>query len=301
MARDLLSPEVRERIARLDVMAQGLVEGPISGQHKSPFQGFSVEFAQHREYTWGDELRHIDWKVFARTDRYFVKQYEEETNLAATFVVDASESMAYQGERAHCSKYEVAATLTAGLSFLLTRRQDTCGLVLFDDTVRLRTPHSAHPAQLRLMVKTLAEAELLGEHGQPNVLGPLAEELPRRGVVVIASDLFFEPEAFLEGLRHLRHRGHEVICFHTLDPDELDFPFDETTRFEGLEGLPHLLAEPRSLRAGYLEALRAFQAKVQEGCQRAGADYVLVDTSVHPGQTLARYLNLRKQRSHRRG
>jgi uncharacterized protein (DUF58 family) len=301
MARDLLSAEVRERIARLDLTAQTLVEGPISGQHKSPFQGFSVEFAQHREYTWGDELRHIDWKVFARTDRYYVKQYEEETNLAATFVVDASESMAYHGDRAGHSKYEVAATLAAGLSFLLTRRQDACGLVLFDDEVRTKTPHSAHPAQLRLMVKTMAEAELRGEHGEPNVLHPLAEELPRKGLVVICSDLFFPPDGFLEGLRHLRHRGHEVVCFHTLDPDELEFPFDETTRFEGLEGLPHLLADPRSLRAGYLEALHSFVKKIEEGCQRAGADYVQVDTRLHPGRVLARYLNLRTQRKHRRG
>lgn len=301
MAPDLLSAEVRERISRLDLTAQSLVEGPMSGQHKSPYQGFSVEFAQHREYAWGDELRHIDWKVFARTDRYYVKQYEEETNLAATFVIDASESMAYQGDRALHSKYEVAATLAAGLSFLLTRRQDSCGLVLFDDEVRTRTPHSAHPAQLRLMVKTMAEAELRGEHGEPNVLHPLAEELPRRGLVVIASDLFFPTEGFLEGLRHLRHRGHEVVCFHTLDPDELEFPFDETTRFEGLEGLPHLLADPRSLRAGYLEALNAFMKTIEEGCQRAGADYVRVDTRLPPGQVLARYLNLRKQRKHRRG
>ena len=301
MARDLLSAEVRERIARLDLTAQALVEGPISGQHKSPFQGFSVEFAQHREYTWGDELKHIDWKVFARTDRHYVKQYEEETNLQATFVLDASESMAYQGERASQSKYECAATLSAGLSFLLTRRQDACALILFDDAVRTRTPHSAHPAHLRLMVKTMAEAELRGEHQEPSVFHGLAEELPRRGLVVIASDLFFPSEGFLAGVRHLRHRGHEVVCFHTLDPDELDFPFDETTRFEGLEGLPHLLADPRGLRTGYLEALRAFQTAVEEGCQRAGADYVLVDTRVPAGQILARYLNLRRQRRQRRG
>jgi uncharacterized protein (DUF58 family) len=298
---DLLSAEVRERIARLDMTAQKLVEGPISGLHKSPFQGFSVEFAQHREYAWGDELKHIDWKVYARTDRYYVKQYEEETNLTATFVLDASESMAYQGERAGCTKYEVAASLAAGLAFLLVRQQDSAGLVLFDDERRTRIPPSAHPAQLRMMVRAMSEAELRGEHGTPNVFSPLAEELKRKGVVCILSDLFFDTEHFLEGIRHLRHRGHEVIVFHTLDPDESDFPFDETTRFEGLEGLPHMLTEPRALREGYLAALSRFVTNVQDGVRRAGADYVRVDTSVAPGQILARYLNLRRQRRHRRG
>ncbi|MGE0707551.1 MAG: DUF58 domain-containing protein [Planctomycetota bacterium] len=301
MAADLLSAEVRERIARLDLTAQALVEGPISGLHKSPFQGFSVEFAQHREYAWGDELKHIDWKVFARTDRYYVKQYEEETNLATTLVVDASESMAYQGERAPLSKYEVAATLAVGLAFLLVRQQDSAGLLLFDDAQRLRIPPSAHPSQLRQLAGALSEATLRGEHGAPDVLHPLAEELGRRGVVVVISDLLFPAEHFLEGIRHLRHRGHEVIVLHVLDPDELDFPFDETTRFEGLEGLPHLLTDPRALRSGYLEALRRFLDEVSEGVRRARADYVRVDTSVHPGQTLARYLNQRRQRRHRRG
>ena len=146
-AADILSSEVRERIARLDVIAQTLAEGPISGLHKSPFHGFSIEFAQHREYTWGDELRHVDWKVFARTDRYYVKQYEEETNLRAMMMVDASESMLYQGEDAPCTKYEYAATLAVGLSFLLIRQQDTCGMLLFDDEERTRIPPSASPAQ----------------------------------------------------------------------------------------------------------------------------------------------------------
>ena len=300
MASDLLSAEVRERIARLDLAAQTLVEGPISGLHKSPFQGFSVEFAQHREYAFGDELKHIDWKVFARSDRYYVKQYEEETNLGATFVVDASESMAYQGERALLSKYECAASLAVGLGFLLQRQQDAAGLMLFDDQVRERIPPSAHPATLRQIARTLGEAQLRGEHGTPDVLQRLAEERKRRGFIAVISDLLFPVESFLEGLGYLRHRGHEVVVFHVLDPDELDFPFDETTRFEGLEGLPDLLTEPRSLRRGYMEKLAGFLEQVETGVTKTRADYVRVETSVHPGQTLARYLNQRRVRRHRK-
>jgi len=295
-----LSGEVRERIARLDMTAQALVEGPISGLHKSPYKGFSVEFAQHREYTWGDELKHVDWKVYARTDRYYVKQYEEETNLRAVCAVDASESMVYQGERAQASKYEFAATLAAGLSFLLMRQQDACGLLLFDDKKQTQLPPSAHPAHLRLIARTMAEAKLRGDHGNPPVLSELAEELKSRGVVFVISDLFFARETFLEGLRYLRHRGHEVVVFHVLDPDETDFPFDDTTRFEGLEGQPDLLTDPRALRDGYLELMGDFRRETEVACQNARVDYVHVDTRHTPGLVLARYLNQRRQRRHRR-
>ena len=300
-ARTFLSGEVRERIARLDIAAQNVVEGPISGLHKSPFHGFSVEFAQHREYTWGDELKHVDWKVFGRTDRFYVKQYEQETNLRAMSLVDASESMLYKGERAVASKYESAATLAVGLAFLLLRQQDACGLVLFDDVEQKRIPPSAHPAHLRLMAQTLAEVEFRGEHGNPPVFNRMAEELKRRGLVFVFSDLFFERDSFLEGLRHLRHRGHEVVVFHLLDPDETDFPFDETTRFEGLEAQADLLTDPRGLRDSYLRMMSEFRAALESGCRNSGIDYVHVDTSVPASVLLARYLNLRAQRKQRRG
>lgn len=293
---DLLSDEVRARIARMDITAQSLVEGPITGLHRSPFQGFSVEFAQHREYTWGDELKHLDWKVYARTDRFYVKQYEEETNLQAMVLLDASESMVYRGERAVASKYEYGATLTAALSFLFLRQQDGLGLVLFDEGELGYASPSAHPAQLRRLAKMMSEVEVRGESGSPPVFGQLAEKMGRRGLVFIVSDLFFPTEAFLEGVRHLRHRRHEVIVLHLLDPDELEFPFDDATRFEGLENQPHLLADPRALRDAYLEQIRTFQREIEQGCQNARCDYVLVDTSLPPGITLARYLTYRQQR-----
>lgn len=295
----LLPDEVRDRIARLEVTAANLVEGAISGLHRSPYHGFSVEFAQHREYTWGDELKHVDWKVFARTDRFYVKQYEEETNLQASVLLDSSESMLFQGEGAPVSKYEYGATLAAGLAFLLLRQQDSIGLTLFDDQVRQRLPVSAHPAQLRRMLTVMAEAEIHGESGPTQVFHQLAEEMRRRGVVFVISDLFLPLEDVLEGIRHLRHRRHEVVVFHVLDHQELTFPFEDNTRFEGLENLPHLLSDPRSLRDAYLEEFNKFREGVEGGCQDARADYVLVDTSLPPAQTLSRYLRQRQRRVRR--
>ena len=300
-ARTFLAGPVRERIARLDLTAQTLVEGPVSGLHKSPYHGFSVEFAQHREYTWGDELKHVDWKVYGRSDRYYVKQYEEETNLRAMILVDCSESMVYGGEDAIATKFEYAAQMAVGLTFLLIRQQDSCGLVLFDDVERKRIPPSAHPAQLRTFANTLAEVGFGGEHGDPPVLHNLAEELGRRGLVVVLSDLLFPADTFLEGLRHLRHRGHEVVVFHILDPDELEFPFGDTTRFEGLEGQPELTADPRSLRAAYLDLFGNYLKTLEMGCQNSRVDYIRVETQFEPGALLARYLNQRRQRRHRRG
>lgn len=295
---DLLTDDVRARIARLDVTAQTLVEGPVTGLHKSPFQGFSVEFAQHREYTWGDDLKHLDWKVFARTDRYSIKEYEEETNLQAMVLLDASESMLYRGERALASKYEYGATLAAGLTFLFLRQQDGLGLSLFDEEERGYAAPSAHPAQLRRLAKMMSEVEVRGESTRktPTVFHRMAERLRRRGMVFIVSDLLFPTPEFLEGLRHLRHRRHEVVVFHTLDPDELDFPFDDATRFEGLETQSHLLADPRALRDSYLEQIRRFQREVETGCRNARADYVQVDTRLPAGTTLARYLTYRQRR-----
>jgi uncharacterized protein (DUF58 family) len=294
-----LPEDVRDRIARLAVTAFNLVEGPLSGLHKSPYQGISVEFAQHREYTWGDELKHVDWKVYARTDRYYVKQYEQETNLQATVVLDQSESMTYQGQRAPSSKYEYGATLAAGLAFVLIRQQDAAGLVLFDDQVRRRLPPSAHPAQLRNMTSAMSEVELREETAATPILHQLADELTRRGVIVIISDLLLPSPAFLEGLRHLRHRRHDVVVLHVIDEDELTFPFEDMTRFEGLELPRALLVDPRALRDAYLEALNAHLRQLEAGCQEARAEYVRLSTNTPPGVALSRFLSQRMRRKKR--
>lgn len=297
----VLTDEVRQRIARLQLAARTLVEGSVSGLHRSPLQGFSVEFAQHREYAWGDELRHLDWKVFARTDRFYVKQYEEETNLYAVCLVDASASMAYGGQRAACSKYEYGATLAAALTYLLLRQQDAVALTLFGEDELARIPMSGHPGQLRHVCDAMAGIDLQAESGDPPVLERLAESLRRRGVVILISDLLFPSETLLKGLRHLRHRGHEAIVLHLVDPDELDLPFDGPTRFVGLEGAADLLADPRGLRQAYVAAMERFLGQVESGCREARADYHRIDTHHSPALNLARVLTQRRGRSAARG
>jgi uncharacterized protein (DUF58 family) len=292
-----LPDDVRDRIARLGIAASTLVEGPIAGQHRSPYQGFSVEFAQHREYTWGDELKHVDWKVFARTDRYYVKQYEEETNLHANVLLDQSESMLYRGRRAAASKYEYGATIAAGLAFVLQRQQDAMGLYLFDDQVRRKVPPSAHPSQVGNLTRAMAEVELRGESPEAApILHQVAEEMSRRGVIFIISDFFMPRAGLVDGIRHLRHRRHQVVVFHVLDPDERTFPFDDMTQFEGLELPRTLLCDPRALREAYLEALTTFKAEVTRACLDAKAEYVEVDTSVPPAVTLSSFLSQRQKR-----
>lgn len=295
--RDPLPAEVRDRIARLDISAANLVEGLVSGLHRSPYHGFSVEFAQHREYTWGDELKHIDWKVFGRTDRYYVKQYEQETNLHANVLLDMSESMTYKGGAATLTKYEYGCTIAAALAFLLLRQQDAAGLHLFDDDLRGRVPAGAHPTQLRDMATEMARVDVKGESKVGPLFHRLAEEIRRRGLVIIISDLFYSADDFLSGIQHLRHKRHEVVVFHVLDHEEIVFPFDDITLFKGMEKGPELLAEPRALRKGYLDALARFREKVEHGLSESRCDYVLIDTSEPPQVALSRYLVARRRRT----
>jgi uncharacterized protein (DUF58 family) len=296
-SRDPLPAEVRDRIARLDISATNLVEGLVAGLHRSPYHGFSVEFAQHREYTWGDELKHVDWKVFARTDRYYVKQYEEETNLHANVLLDCSESMLYKGAQAALTKYEYGCTIAAGVAFLLLRQQDATGLHIFDDDLRGRVPASAHPAQLRDMAAEMGKVEIKGESKVGAIFHRFAEEIRRRGLVILVSDLFFPPDDLLSGIQHLRHKRHEVIVFHVMDRDEIVFPFDDVTLFKGMEKGPQLLCEPRALRTGYLDALKAWKEKVEHGLSESRCDYVPIDTSESPAVALSRYLVARRRRT----
>jgi len=296
-----LSDELRQRIARLQLGARTLVEGTVTGLHRSPLQGFSVEFAQHREYAWGDELRHLDWKVFARTDRFYVKQYEQETNLGAVCLLDASASMAYGGARAACSKYEYGATLAAAFTYLLLRQQDALALTLFGEDELAHVPLSGHPGQLRRVAQAMAQVDLQAESGDPPVLARLAEGLRRRGVVLLISDLLFPAETLLSGLRHLRHRGHEALVLHLVDPDELDLPFEGPTRFVGLEGAGELLADPRGLRRAYAAAMARFLADIEAGARDARADYHRIDTRHPPALNLARVLTQRRRGAGARG
>jgi len=296
-SKRFLHPDALKRIARLDVRARYIVEGFLSGAHRSPYFGQSVEFLQHREYAAGDDLRNIDWKVWAKHDRYYVKQFEEDTNLRCTLVVDVSNSMRY-GKGAF-NKYEYASTIAACLAYLLLRQQDAVGCVTFDDGTRNTVPPRSKRNHLEALLAALDSSEPREKTGLYRVLRNVAESQPRRGMIVLVSDLLADREGLFKGLKLLRQRGHDVLVFHVMDDDELDFPFQGASRFEGLESPDYLNCNPRALREGYLEALAEYLDEVRRGCAANVVDYALVRTSDPLDAVLARYLSNRLGMHHR--
>ena len=299
--RKYLDPKVLNKITRLDLQARLVVEGFISGLHRSPFHGFSVEFASHREYVPGDDIKHIDWKVLGKTDRYYIKQYEEETNLRATFLLDCSESMHYGGANGRMSKYTYAAAVTASLAFLLQQQQDAVGLGVFDEELRTYLPASASPNQLKRLVHAIDVIEPKEKTSLEPICHSLAEKISRRGLICIVSDLFVDIEGLLRGLEHFRHKGHEVMVMHILDEDELTFPFQGNTMFEGLERTGRLLIEPRALREGYLEALDRFCRDVKRKCVASRIDYKLISTADYLDAALLSFLAARAAAARKAG
>jgi uncharacterized protein (DUF58 family) len=290
--RRFLHPETIARISRLDLRARYVVEGFISGMHRSPFFGHSVEFVQHREYTPGDDIRHLDWKVWSKTDKFYVKQYEEETNLRCTLVVDVSNSMHYG--RGPLNKYEYACTIAACLAYLLLRQQDAVGLVTFDERVRQVLPARSQQVHIDALVRGLDVSRPRDKTDLEGVLRRVAQEVPVRGLIVLISDLLVERPGLFRGLQMLKHGRHDLLVFHVLDSDELTFPFAGTTRFEGLELPEQLLCDPRALREGYLEALEEYLVEVRRGCARLGLDYMLVHTQEYLDAVLAKFLHHRQ-------
>ncbi len=289
-SRRYLRPEVTTRIRRLELTARRVVEGFLSGMHRSPYFGQSIEFLQHRQYTRGDEIRHIDWKVYARQDRLHIKQYEEETNLRLTLLVDRSGSMAYgDGES---NKFDYSASIAASLAYLALRQKDATGLISFDTSVRATVPAKSNQQQLTRILSVLDSVGADGRTDLPRVAREVAQGIPKRGLVVIISDLL-GVDQLLEGLRVLRQRGHDVALFHVLHDDELDFEFNGATRFEGLESDDFLNCNPRALRAGYLEALGEFLEKTKKACGRLSIDYMQVRTSEPLDAVLAKFLATR--------
>jgi uncharacterized protein (DUF58 family) len=285
-----LRPEVTTRIRRLELTARRVVEGFLSGMHRSPYFGQSIEFLQHRQYTRGDEIRHIDWKVYARQDRLHIKQYEEETNLRLTLMVDRSGSMAYgDGES---NKYDYSASIAASLAYLALRQKDATGLFTFDTAVRASVPAKSNQQQLARMLSVLDSVGADGRTDLPRVAREVTQGIPKRGLVVIISDLL-GVDKLHEGLRVLRQRGHDVALFHVLHDDELDFEFDGATRFEGLETDEFLNCNPRALREGYLEALDGFLERTRKACGRLSIDYMQVRTSEPLDAVLAKFLAAR--------
>jgi uncharacterized protein (DUF58 family) len=292
-----LDPRVLEKVAGLELKARMIVEGYVTGLHRSPFRGFSVEFAEHREYVPGDDIRFLDWKVFGKTDRLYLKRYEEETNLEAHLVVDVSESMSYQSQDATGpSKLSYARMAAAALAYLITQQQDAAGLVLFDEKVRKALPAHSNTAHLRTIFQELEDATASRKTGVGRALSEVGEAIRRRGMVLLFSDLLDDPKEVVRGLKHVRHRGHEVLLFHVLAHDEVVFPFERMTRFEGMEEMPTLTADPASLRAAYLEEVSAFRKTLRRVCLANRIDLVELDASEPLGVVLAAYLAKRASR-----
>jgi uncharacterized protein (DUF58 family) len=293
----LLAPEALSRIHRMELLARGVVEGFISGRHRSPYRGFSVEFAEHREYAPGDDLRDLDWRVYAKSDRYYIKQYIEETNLRATILLDASGSMGYRGDLAArhngapLSKFEYARFLAASLVRLLLNQQDAVGLVTFDTAVRRYIPSRCRTNHLSVLLEEMCRTEPGEETSLAPVFHDIAERVHRRGLLIVISDLFDRPEEILKALHHFRFRKHEVIVMHVMAEEELTFPFERWSRFTDLEQThaPQEL-DPEGLRSAYLNEVRAFLRAVERGCGEMRIDYVPFSTRQDFDLALAGYL-----------
>jgi uncharacterized protein (DUF58 family) len=294
-----LPPEALARIGRLELRARTVVDGVLAGMHKSPYKGNSVEFLQHREYTPGDDLRRVDWKVWGRQDRLYIKEFENETSLRLFLLVDGSASMDYRPPRfaqaPGLTKFDYAATLAASLGWLGLSQGDAVGCNVFDDRVRTSVPARTSRSHLGSIVGCLEQPRQRQPSDFRSVFRSIGEALPRRCLVVIFSDLFGDRNELAKGLQLLRQRGHDLAIFHVLDDDELDFPFDGPTRFEGLELREELTCNPRALRAGYLEAIEAFLSDVRGRAATARCDYQLVRTGQPVDAALVNFLARRSR------
>ena len=274
--RKYLDPRVLARIHSLDLRARLVVEGLMTGMHRSPYQGISVEFAQHRQYVSGDDTRHVDWKVFGKTDKIYLKQYLEETNLHLISIVDASESMAYSSigsGKDTWSKFDHATAIAAALSYMAIQQQDSAGLAVFDQDLKHYIKPSNSPAQWKIITHELSITPRLKKTNTARILDQLAEKLHHRSLIVLVSDFFDDVANIKKGLRHLRYKKHEVMAFQILDPMEIEFPFEDTTLFKGLEETGELLTEPRALREGYLQQLRLHTEELQRLCRGMHVDF----------------------------
>ena len=290
-----LDPKTLTKLSRLDIIARLVVEGFISGLHKSPYHGFSVEFAEHREYVPGDDIKHLDWKVFGKTDRYYIKQYEEETNLRSNILLDTSESMAYKGS-GPVTKLEYGCFIAASLAYMLLQQQDAVGLATFDSEIRRFVPAKSSPAHLRLLLHELNIAAGAKKTNLDTLFHDLAERIQRRGMIVVISDLFFDVEKILLGLRHFRHKRHEVIVLNVLARDEVEFDFQNMTLFDGMEDWGELLVNPRAIKEAYRAEVDEFTRTMKSGCLRNQIDFVQITTDTKLDVALSAYLAARMKR-----
>ena len=293
----LLDPTVLSRITPLGFKAARVVEGSITGLHRSPMHGVSPEFAEHREYTPGDDVKNLDWKVWAKSDRYVTKRYEEESNLRCTLLLDASRSMQYAGKEAQQgrSKFETAATIAACMMQLLMKQRDAVGLITIDSKPRAVLQPKSTNRQMAQILDTLESTKPGGETDLGPVILRSADQLKRRGLILVLSDLLCDLDALYESLGKLQHSGHEIVVFHILDGEEIDLPFNDSIIFKDIEGNEEIFGEPWAFRKAYKEAMNGFIGTVTSRCQSSGIDHVLIRTDQDLGQTLAQYLHRRQR------
>jgi uncharacterized protein (DUF58 family) len=299
-----LKPEVLARIVPLGLRAQRVVEGAMSGLHRSPLHGVSVEFADYREYSPGDDLKRLDWRAYARSNRYYIKRFEEETNFRATLLVDASASMRYgraaaRGEGGF-TKFDYAATLAASLAVLCLKQRDAVGMALFDNAERAWLRPSSAQSQLIKIIDQLESARPDRTTDLGHVLNKVAAQINARGLVIVISDLLCDLDALYRGLGRLQRQGHDILIFHVLDKEEIELPFNDSVLFRDIEGTEEFFSEPWAFRKAYRQAMVDFIADVGSRCRSAGIDHTLLTTSVDLGQGLARYLHQRQSVSGRR-
>lgn len=293
MGKPILDPVVLARISNLLLRARYVVEGVLTGLHRSPHHGSSVEFVEHKEYSPGDELKHIDWKVLGRSDKYYVKQFEDETNLKCHMLLDTSGSMGYaSGE---VTKLEYARTLAAALAYLMLSQQDAVGILTFADRTVHYVPPRSKSSHLPVLIELLEQAKPEGRTSLAEAINELAEKMKRRSLVIVISDLFDSPERVLGALKQFRHRKHEVIVFHLLDPAEVEFPFQGLTLFRSMEDARSVLSDPAHIRSKYRAEIQGFIRTIRQECLSHRIDYCLIHTAQPLDQALARYLAAREE------
>ncbi|MEM6280016.1 MAG: DUF58 domain-containing protein [Verrucomicrobiota bacterium] len=298
----LLPPEIIQMIGRLEFLARSAKEGTVNGRHTSPHKGFSVEFAEHRQYVAGDDLRNLDWRVYGKSDRYYIKQFIEETNMRVTVLVDASGSMKFRGDEASTlqndtplSKFEYARYLASALSYLLIRQQDAVGLVTFDSEIRRYLRPAAKPSQVRTILEELGETEPGHDTACAETFHEIAERIPSRGLVIVISDLFDDSEAIKNALHHFRFKNHELVVFHLMAEEELTFPFEKFDDFKCLEIEGRRLnIDPSTIRASYLDRVKSHLKSIELACGQMEADYVPINTKTPVPEALFSYFSQRR-------
>jgi len=294
--RRYLDPRTLARISSLDLRARLIVEGLMTGMHRSPYQGISIEFAQHRQYVAGDDIRHVDWKVFGRSDKIYLKQYLEETNLHLICIVDASESMGYgtvRSDGVNWSKYDHATAIAASLSYMAIQQQDSVGLAIFDQVLSRYFKPSNSPGQWKIVVNELQQVPRWNKTNTGKILDQIAEKLTHRSLIVFLLNFSDDIESIQQGLRHLRYKKHEIMAFQILDPAEIEFPFEDVTLFKGMEEAGELLTEPRALREGYIEQLTMFTEDLKKTCRGMHIDFQRFSSGESLDVSLSQFLATR--------